>query len=177
MQKGKICLSLLAAAVSIALLQPDASAQKTKEEALAAAKDKNANRTYRSTPEGEGALTPEMIERCIRLNMEVDASYAAIGKAKEEFDTLNKELNDLSEKLTTAKDEVDRSGTAARQDYDTKVQYYNARLPELDKQLEVYKTMVKTYQSKSDKFDRECNGQPYYEDDYADMVKKLGRGM
>lgn len=177
MQKQKICLSLLAAAVSITFFQQDVSAQATRAEAIAAAKDKKSNRTYRSTPTEEGALTPEMIERCIRLNMEVDASYAAIGKAKEEFDALNKELNDLSEKLQAAKEEVDRSGTSARKEYDSKVVYYNSRLPELDKQLEVYKKMVKTYQGKSDKFDRECNGQPYYEDDYAEMVKKLGRGM
>ncbi len=177
MQKQRFCLSLLAAAVCITCFQQDASAQTTKAQAVAAAKDKKANRTYRSTPEGEGALTSEMIERCIRLNMEVDTSYAAIGKAKEEFDSLNKELTDLSEKLKAAKEEVDRSGTVARKEYDSKVIYYNSRLPELDKQLEVYKKMVKTYQSKSDKFDRECNGQPYYEDDYAAMVKKLGRGM
>ena len=177
MQKQRVCLTMLAAAVVINLFYQEAPAQTTKAEAIAAAKDKNANRTYRSTPTGTGALTPEMIEQCIRLNIAVDSSYAAIGKTKEKFDALNKELTDLGERLKAAKDEVYSGGAAARKDYDSKVLYYNSRLPELDKQLKEYKNMVKTYQNKSDKFEQECNGQPYYEDDYAAMVKKLGRGM
>ncbi|MGR0482275.1 MAG: hypothetical protein ACTFAL_12980 [Candidatus Electronema sp. V4] len=180
MQNKTVCLALLAASVLFGSLGNDAAAQQkaaTKADALAAAADKKANRTYRSTPEGEGALTEQMIESCIRLNTEVESSYAAIGKAKEQFDTLNKELTDLGEHLKAAKEEVDRSGNEARAAYDAKVLNYNSRLPDLDKQLDLYKKMVKVYQEKSDKFDRECNGQPYYEDDYAAMVKKMGRGM
>ncbi len=180
MQKKTVCLALLAASVLFASAGHDAAAQQkaaTKADALAAASDKKANRTYRSTPVGEGALTEQMIEACIRLNTEVESSYAAIGKAKEQFDALNKELTDMGEHLKAAKEEVDRGGKEARAAYDAKVLNYNSRLPELDKQLDQYKKMVKVYQEKSDKFDRECNGQPYYEDDYAAMVKKMGRGM
>lgn len=183
MQRKKLGLTLLTAATLAGLLWNDASAQIQRNDSPAAvaaatkATDKKANRTYRTSPEGEGALTAEMIEQCIRLNMDVDASYAAIGKAKEQFDSLNKELTEMGELLKAAKEEVDRGGKEARVEYDAKVLTYNSRLPELDKQLDVYKQMVKTYQDKSDKFDRECNGQPYYEDDYAAMVKKMGRGM
>ncbi|WP_417916567.1 hypothetical protein [Candidatus Electronema sp. JC] len=180
MQNKTVCLALLAASLLLAPFGNEAAAQQkaaTKADALAAAADKKANRIYRSTPEGEGALTEQMIESCIRLNTEVESSYAAIGKAKEQFDALNKELTDMGEHLKSAKEEVDRSGNAARAAYDAKVLKYNSRLPDLDKQLDQYKKMVKLYQEKSDKFDRECNGQPYYEDDYAAMVKKMGRGM
>ena len=139
MQKQRVCLTLLAAAVVINLFCQEAPAQTTKAttkaEAIAAAKNKNANRTYRSTPTGTGALTPEMIEQCIRLNIAVDSSYAAIGKTKEKFDALNKELTDLGERLKAAKDKVYSGGAAARKDYDSKVLYYNSRLPELDTQL------------------------------------------
>jgi chromosome segregation ATPase len=182
MQK-KMSLTLLTAAALAGLLWSEASAQIQRNNSPAAvaaatkATDKKANRTYRSTPEGEGALTAEMIEQCIRLNMDVDASYAGIGKAKEQFDSLNKELTEMGENLKTAKNEVDQGGKEARVAYDAKVLNYNSRLPDLDKQLDVYKQMVKAYQDKSDKFDRECNSQPYYEDDYAAMVKKMGRGM
>ncbi|CAK8721123.1 MAG: hypothetical protein CDV28_14620 [Candidatus Electronema aureum] len=133
--------------------------------------------TYRVTPDGEGALTPEMIEECIYLNMDVDAKYSVIVKTKEQFDVLNKELTEIGERLKAAKNEVDRSGCTARSAYDAKVMNYNSRLPELDHLLDLYKQRVKAYQDKSDRFDRECNGQPYYEDDYAAMVKKVGRGM
>jgi chromosome segregation ATPase len=181
MQKKRLYLTLLTA-VTLAgyLWNADASAQQqptTKQGALAAASDKKSNRTYRTTPEGEGALTEQMIEQCIRLNMDVDSSYSAISKSKESFDALNKELTEMGERLKSAKDDVDRGGKEARVEYDAKVLQYNSRLPDLDKQLDVYKKMVKAYQEKSDKFDRECNSQPYYEDDYAAMVKKMGRGM
>lgn len=183
MQKKNLGLTLLTAAALAGLLLNEASAQIQKNDSPAAvaaatkATDKKANRTYRTSPDGEGALTAEMIEQCIRLNMEVDSSYAAIGKTKEQFDSLNKELTEMGERLKTAKEEVDQGGKEARTAYDAKVLNYNSRLPDLDKQLEIYKQMVKNYQDKSDKFDRECNGQPYYEDDYAAMVKKMGRGM
>ncbi|WP_417910978.1 hypothetical protein [Candidatus Electronema sp. PJ] len=185
MQKKTLRLTLLTAVALAGLLLNEASAQTQIQRnnspaavaAAAKATDKKSNRTYRSTPDGEGALTAEMIEQCIRLNMDVDSSYAAIGKAKEQFDALNKELTEMGEHLKTAKEAVDQGGKDARTSYDAKVLNYNSRLPSLDKQLDVYKQLVKTYQDKSDKFDRECNGQPYYEDDYAAMVKKMGRGM
>jgi chromosome segregation ATPase len=183
MQKKNLGLTLLTAAALAGLLLNEASAQIQRNDSPAAvaaatkATDKKANRTYRTSPDGEGALTAQIIEQCIRLNMEVDSSYAAIGKTKEQFDTLNKELTEMGERLKTAKEEVDQGGKEARTAYDAKVLTYNSRLPDLDKQLDIYKQMVKSYQDKSDKFDRECNGQPYYEDDYAAMVKKMGRGM
>lgn len=176
MQKRTIGLTLLTAAALVNFLTAQAYSQVQKADAAAAAKaEQKSKRTYRSTPTGDGALTPEMIEQCIRLNMDVDSSYAAIGKAKEQFDALNRELTEEGESLKAAKEKVGSS--ESRVQYDAKVLEYNQRLPELDKQLKRYKQLVKGYQEKSDKFDRECNGQPYYEDDYAAMVKKMGRGM
>lgn len=176
MQKRRICLSLLATVAVMNFFPQNASAL-TREEAIAAAKNDKSNRTYRSTPTDAGALTPEMIEACIRLNMSVESSYDAINRMKQEFDSLNRELSDLGERLKAAKDDVYSGGNAARRDYDEKVLYYNSRLPELENKLKAYRKLTDEYQRKSDKFDRECNGQPYYEDDYADMVKKVGRGM
>ncbi|WP_417911868.1 hypothetical protein [Candidatus Electronema sp. TJ] len=176
MQKRTVGLTLLTAAALVNFLAVQASSQVQKADVAAAAKaEQKSKRAYRTTPTGDGALTPEMIEQCIRLNMDVDSSYAAIGKAKEQFDALNRELTQEGENLKAAKDTVNSS--EARTQYDAKVMEYNRRLPQLDQQLNRYKQLVKSYQEKSDKFDRECNGQPYYEDDYAAMVKKLGRGM
>lgn len=176
MQKRGICLSLLAT-IAVMNFFPQNAAAVTREEAIAAAKNSKANRNYRSTPAGEGALTPKMIEACILLNKDVDSNYDAINREKQEFDNLNRELTNLGERLKAAKDDVYSGGNAARREYDEKVLYYNARLPDLEKKLKEYRKLVERYQRKSDKFDHECNGQPYYEDDYAEMVKKLGRGM
>lgn len=176
MQKRTVGLTLLTAATLVNFMAVQSFSQTQKADVAAQAQaEQKSKRTYRSTPTGEGALTPEMIEQCIRLNMDVDSSYAAIGKAKEQFDALNRQLTEEGESLKAAKDTVNNS--ESRTQYDAKVLEYNRRLPELDEQLKRYKQLVKSYQEKSDKFDRECNGQPYYEDDYAAMVKKLGRGM
>lgn len=176
MQKRIVGLTLLTAATLVNFMAVQSFSQTQKADVAARAQaEQKSKRTYRSTATGEGALTPEMIEQCIRLNMDVDSSYAAIGKAKEQFDALNRQLTEEGERLKAAKDTVNSS--ESRAEYDSKVSEYNRRLPELDEQLKRYKQLVKSYQEKSDKFDRECNGQPYYEDDYAAMVKKLGRGM
>ena len=101
-----------------------------------------------------------ILEYCVRLNMEVEASYDALPRTRGEFDALNTELHDLAETLRVAKEEVDRSGTAARKEYDSKLAYYYSRLPELDEKLQLYKKMVRTYQEKSDEFDRLCKDLP-----------------
>lgn len=101
-----------------------------------------------------------IVDYCVRLNMEVEASYDALPRTRGEFDALNTELHDLAETLRMAKEEVDRSGTAARKEYDVKLAYYYSRLPELDEKLQLYKRMVKTYQEKSDEFDRLCKDLP-----------------
>ena len=76
------------------------------------------------------------------------------------------------------KKKIDETGDKQlRATYDNQVQVYNNKLPGLDGLLEKYRKMVDTYEEKSTKFEQECNGQPYYEDDYEAVVKKMGRGM
>ena len=174
MQGKTLCLSLLAA---VTLMNPygnEAAGQDIRKSAI-----KQVKREYRKTPDSlEGALTKKMIEDCIHLKADVDSSYTEIGRAKDQFDRLNQEITDLGAYLKETKKRLDSSGDKGiRAEYDRKVQEYNSMLPKLDKQLEVYRGTVSTYEQKSMKFDRECNGQPYYEDDYAEIVKKLGHGM
>lgn len=136
------------------------------------------NREYRKTPTGQGALTPQMIEGCIRLSMEIESDRNAIEKIRQEFDKLNKDVTDLGEYLKTVKIKVDQGDRAARVEYDEKVQFYNSQLPILDNLLRRYQNMAKSWPGeKGTRFERECNGQPYYEDDYAEMTKKMGRGL
>ncbi len=172
MQKKAICLSLLTAVTFMHPCNSDAVNTSLKKAAA-----KQIKREYRKERNGQGALTKEMITDCIRMKGDVDSSYAAIGTAKKEFDDLEKRIKDLGAYLKKIKPEVDKGNKRMRAEYDRKVREYNSSLPGLDQQLEKHRQTISTYERKSNKFDRECNGQPYYEDDYAEVVKKMGRSL
>ncbi|MCI5147085.1 MAG: hypothetical protein D3923_16560 [Candidatus Electrothrix sp. AR3] len=173
MKKKTFYLSLLAVVTFINPYGNEATAQSARETAT-----KQVKRDYRKTADGQGALTKAMIESCIALKVDVDASYVKIGKAQDAFDKLNREINNLGEYLKATKSRLDSSGDKSiRAEYDSKVKIYNSKIPGLDKKLELYRKKVSSYEQKSSKFDVECNGQPYYGDDYAEVVKKVGRGM
>jgi uncharacterized protein YukE len=167
-----LCLSVLAA---ITFLNPYGQEAFSSTTPVVADKD---NREYRKSPTGQGALTPQMIEACIRLSIDIESERAAIEKTRQEFDKLNKEVTDLGEYLKTVKVKVDQGDRAARVEYDEKVLFYNSQLPTLDNLLRKYQAMAKNWPGeKGTRFERECNGQPYYEDDYAEISKKMGRGL
>ena len=173
MQGKTFYLSLLAAATFLIPYSSEAAGQNAKEAA-----SKQIKREYRKSSNSPGALTKKMIASCIHLKTKVDSSYTEIGKAKEGFDKLNEEISKLGEYLKATKKRLDSTGDKKiRAEYDSKVKLYNSKIPGLDKKLEEYKELVTSYEKKSRKFDRECNGQPYYGDDYAEVVKKIGRGM
>lgn len=171
-KKMKRTILLLTLLVSISLVgmgkaaasgQPMAAVTKTERE-------------YRQTVDGEGALTEQMIEDCVVLKTEIESSYAEITQAKDKFDALNNEVTELGDYLKKNRDML-RGDKEAQATYNKKQDFYNSQLPELNKQQEAYKEMSKPYQELVDKLNRECQGQQYYEDDYARIVEKMGRGM
>ena len=173
MRRKTLYLTLVAAMTLVYPCSQEAAAETPLDAAT-----KQVKREYRKSPKGDGALTKGMIESCIRLKIDVDASYTEIDKAKNQFEALNKEVTELGERLKAMKKKIDETGDKQlRATYDNQVQVYNNKLPGLDGLLEKYRKMVDTYEEKSTKFEQECNGQPYYEDDYEAVVKKMGRGM
>lgn len=135
-------------------------------------------REYKITSSDPGALTKEMIEACIVLKTTMDADDAKLDDLRTQVAKLNNEVKDLGAYLKNNKgqfDENDRS--AARAEYDAKINNYNSRIPALKNLTAKYQDMVKPYKVKQGEFEQECNSQPYYEDDYKAMVDKLGRGM
>lgn len=171
MRKTTWCLTLLAAA---ALTTPglNASAADAPVQEVVKADYKKA------ISDKEGYLTKEMIESCILLKKDIDERYAAISKVKAEFDALNKETTELGAFLKDNGEKIGKEGDkAARDDYEAKAKAYNDKIPVLNAQLDNYTKLSKEYEGKTARFDKECNGQAYYEDDYEEMKKKLGRGM
>lgn len=141
------------------------------------ANTKDSERVYRTEVDGEGALSEQMIEDCIILKTDIDTSFAEIDKAKNEFDALNKEVTELGAYLKKNMNILLRGSSDDQDIYNKKKDSYNSKLPELDNKLAAYKAMSEPYQQQVDKLNRECQGQQYYEDDYAKMVEKMGRGM
>ena len=145
---------------------------------------KQSERSYRKTKNGEGALTQKMIEDCIALKTEINEEFEKISAAKEEFDKLNSEVNSLEASLKVSKtkldqyDEKDVDGYNKQVKlYNEKLKLYNKKLEELQKMEAGYNEKSKPYQEKAARLEKECNGQPYYEDDYAAVVKKTGKTL
>jgi uncharacterized coiled-coil DUF342 family protein len=134
------------------------------------AETKKAERNYRKTITGDGALTQQMLEACIKLKAELDEEYEKISASKKEFDGLNSEVKNLAAKIP-AKGEVPLI------EYNKQVTLYNSKLAELKKMEAAYNEKSKPYREKTAQFKKECNDQSYYEDDYAAAVKKTGKSL
>ena len=135
-------------------------------------------REYRKELNGAGALTREMIEKCIILKTDLEKDADELEKRRKELSRLNSELKNLGAYIENNKGQFDDNETsAARVAFNAKVKEYNSRIPQLKRKTEQYQNMLPPYKEKEVKFEEECNHQPYYEDDYKAMVEKMGRGM
>ena len=164
----------LTGAVSLCLVIPGFHAASA--EALNADTLKS-ERNYRKTKDGEGALTQEMLEECIVLKAEIDEEFEKISVSKEEFDTLNKEVTELETHLKKNKEQLDNQDIKAVNEHNDKVTLYNQKLEELEKIKTAYNEKSGPYQTRSAQLEKECNGQPYYEDDYEAAVKATGKTL
>ncbi|MCI5166677.1 MAG: hypothetical protein D3903_11420 [Candidatus Electrothrix sp. GM3_4] len=135
-------------------------------------------REYRETINGPGALTKDMIEACVVLRIDMEKNAANLDNLRQELGKLNNEVKDLGAYLKNNKGQFDENdNSAARTAYQAKVKKYNSRIPILKKKTQKYQDMIKPYKGKEGKFEQECNNQPYYEDDYKAIEKKMGRGL
>ncbi len=139
----------------------------------------SAERRYRQTPDGEGALTEQMIEDCILLKKNIDTNLPLVTEAKQQYETLVTETNEIGSFL----DEIKKSGGFDPSDsqelaaYNAKTEIYNSKLAEQKRQFAVFKEKNAQYNQQVTTFSSQCRGQAYYDDDYNKMVKKLGSGM
>ena len=159
---------IFAGALSLFIIAP--SFPTASAEVLHADTEKS-ERSYRKTKTGEGALTQGMLEACIQLKAEIDEEYGKISAAKKAFDTLNKEVSDRALSLKEDKKEK------PVREYNEQVDLYNNKLEELKELEKEYNKKSVPYREKTAQLEKECNGQPYYEDDYAAAVEKTGKSL
>lgn len=131
---------------------------------------KKSERKYRATRAGEGALTQQMLEACINLKAEIDEEYEKISASKKEFDALNNEVKKIAAEMP-AEAEVPLI------EYNEQVSLYNKKLDALKKLGTAYNEKSEPYRKKTAQFKKECNDQPYYQDDYAAAMKKTGKSL
>lgn len=134
------------------------------------AETKKSERKYRKTTTGDGALTEQMLETCILLKSDINAEYEKIIAFKKEFDALNSEINSLAARIPN-KDDVTLI------EYNKQIRRYNKKLDKLKKMEKAYNQKSQPYHRKTAQLQRECNDQPYYEDDYAAAVEKTGKTL
>ncbi|WP_417911703.1 hypothetical protein [Candidatus Electronema sp. TJ] len=127
-------------------------------------------RKYRSTPDGEGALTQEMIEQCITLKREIGKSRAEFQGIETRHDAVSKEADEQAETLKASRDLADY-------DYKGELAKYKEKLAEADKLYNEMQAKKTAYDQQTAKFDQQCNNQPSYEDDNAAAAKKMGEAL
>lgn len=167
---------LFASVISLAIIAPNAH---TASAETLNADTKKSERTYRKTKTSEGALTRNMLEACIKLKSKIDEEYKKISVSKEEFDVLNNETSDLAAALKENKEGGELEGKEEKtvDEYNKEVALYNQKVEELKELETAYKKKSAPYQKKVAQLEKECNNQPYYEDDYAVAVKKTGKSL
>lgn len=136
-------------------------------------------RTYRSTPDGEGALTQEMIEECITLKGNIDTSYAEFQAIEKQYDAASKAADALvaSLKALDAAKNRDSRDDKELADYNKQIMDYKEKLAEANKLHEEMQAKKAAYDQQTTTFDQQCKDQPSYEDDQAAAVKKMGKSM
>ena len=165
---------LFAGILSLAIIAPNAH---TASAETLNADTKKSERTYRKTKTSEGSLTRSMLEACIKLKSEIDEEYEKISTSKEEFDALNNEISDLAASLKENKEKLDNNDEKTLDEHNEQVELYNKKVEELKVLETAYKKKSAPYQEKVTQLEKECNNQPYYEDDYAATVKKTGKSL
>lgn len=136
-------------------------------------------RAYRATPDGTGALTQEMIENCISRKGELDQSIAELKSLEAQYAAAAKEAGALQAYFEALKAEkkFDPSDSKELAAYNDRIATYNAKVAEEKSLHDLMQAKKAVYDQQIATFDRACKGQPYYDDDYAAAVKKIGRGM
>ena len=165
---------VLAGVISLTSIAP--SSHTASAEALNA-DTKKSEREYRKTKTGEGALTLKMLEACIKLKSKIDEEYEKISASKENFDSLNNETSDLAASLKENKAQLDNNDKKAVDEHNEQAALYNKMVDELKEMEVAYNEKSAPYQEKGAQLEKECNGQPYYEDDYATATKKTGKSL
>jgi peptidoglycan hydrolase CwlO-like protein len=138
---------------------------------------KKSERKYRKTKTGEGALTQKMLEACIKLKSGIDEEYEKISASKEAFDALNNETNDLAASLKESKETLKDNTEKTVDEHNKEVAFYNKKVEELKELETAYNKKSAPYQKKVAQLEKKCNGQSYYEDDYAAAVKTTGKSL
>lgn len=135
------------------------------------------DREYRKTVRGEGALTAKMIEKCVKLSHVMDEKHGKAGEEKSELEARDQEIQDLTSEITEEREHIDPSDNALIEEYNKKMELLNSKTDEYNELKEQYNAQIGPYKKQAKKFGKECKGQPYFEDDYEEVVKKLGYGM
>lgn len=132
---------------------------------------------YRSTPEGEGSLTPKMIRTCISMKKRLDGQAEDAALRLEELEEMNAELKLTEEELLEAEKTLDKDDAGAVAEHNAKIEALKEKLEEYQVKTEEYNAQIKPYSKLEKKLKKLCDNQPYYEDDYQQAKKEMGYGL
>ena len=132
---------------------------------------------YRKTPTGKGSLTPKMLRACIKMKKKLDQQSEDAGEENEELKALNEELESMAETIKESQEKLDQKDKASVDEHNKLVQTYTAKQEEYKQMVESYNGQIGQYKKMVKKFKKQCDGQPYYEDDYEKVSSEMGYGL
>jgi len=138
---------------------------------------KPAEKEYRTTPTGTGALTPKMIRDCISMKKSLDDQADQVTVEKQQLDEMAAEIIQDEDQLREEEQSLDQSDRDAVNEYNGKVAVMRERRIEYQAKLEVYNDEVKPYLNLEKKFRKLCDNQEYYQDDYEQAKNEMGYGL
>lgn len=134
-------------------------------------------RQYRTSLDGEGALTPKMIRSCISLKKKLDKKLGEATGVKEQLEKMDAELKLAEESLLEDEKKMDKSDQKAIDEYNSRLETFRERVAEYQKKVAEYNTMIAPYATLENKYTSRCVDQPYYDDDYEQAKKAMGYGL
>lgn len=131
-------------------------------------------REYRKTPTGKGALTAKMIRSCIKLKKKLDQKSDNAVVENDDLQVMSEELELMSQALSETEQSLDRNDQDAVAEHNKNIELYGEKQAEYQARVEEYTARIGPYKKLVKKFKKQCDGQLYYDDDYAKVTKELG---
>lgn len=138
---------------------------------------KYAEKEYRTSTGGAGALTPAMIRNCISMKKSLDEQAAEAAAAKKLLDDMDAEIKQTEEQLLEEEKSMDQSDNDAIARHNGRITALRERLAEYQAKTKEYNSKITPYLSLEKKYKKLCDNQDYYDDDYEQAKKEMGYGL
>lgn len=165
--RNTICHLVIIASISVSLFSSG----------FVLAATQSDEKQYRTSPNGEGALTPKMIRNCISMKKDLDQQADEAAAMKQKLEEMGEELKQTEEQLLGEEKLLDPADRNAVTEHNGKVAVLKERLAEYQEKTQKYNAQIQPFTKLEKKYKRLCDDQLYYEDDYEQAKSEMGYSL